>query len=159
AEKKAREKGGGAINPPAADASAEDQGAFYTEFFERPKELKDVTVAPTLPEGEEYTDDERSVLQGVVGMMHQAGVFGKKQIEVGAQILTDMLVGGRVEMGKMVTAKQEKTKAALAKAWGASNVEANLTYANNYAAHLCEEAGVKPEALANLRLQDGSRLG
>lgn len=157
AEKAARAKGG--VQPPAADAPVEEKAKFYTEHFGRPAKVEDLRVEPTLPDGEEFQDEEVTLLQGVMGLAHQAGVFGQEQLDVMAQMVTDLVVGGRRELGSRVKATQQKTKAALEKVWGKKDFQANLNYANAYAAMRCEQAGVEPGALAELRLQDGSRLG
>lgn len=157
AEKKAREKGG--IQLPAADAPLEERAKFYTQHFGRPENVEDIELQPSLPDGEELQEPEVQLLQSVAGRLHQAGIFGNDQIQAAAQLVTDMIVGGRQELTKKVTDSRKVARQQLAKAWGESNVEANLEYANNYAAMRCEQVGVDPKALATLRLEDGSLLG
>lgn len=159
ATQKAREKGGGAIKPPADDAPAEEWAAFNTEHYGRPAKIEDLKFEPKLPDNEELQDEEASLLTGVLGTAFQTGIFGKKQLDTIGQMVTDMVVGGRLELGKRVTKVQEASRAALEKAWGKGDVAKNLEFANSYAAMRCEQAGVDPGALSDLRLQDGSRLG
>jgi hypothetical protein len=159
AEAAARAKGG--VQIPGDDAKPEDVAKFYTDQMGRPEKLEDLKVEPTLPDGEELTDDERNIVAGVMGALWQSGNFGTKtgQFQSAAQIVVDMLVGGRAEMAKRMGAAADTTKKALAKAWGAGDVDKNLKLANAYAGQLCTAAGVDAAALGNLVLQDGTRLG
>lgn len=156
AERLARAKGVSA--PPAADAPLEEKAAFYTQHFGRPEKAEDISVEPNLPEGEEFREEEVTLLKGALGMAHQSGVFGKEQLDALAQMVTDMVVGGRQEMGKKVEAARTATETELRKVWG-RDYDVNLEYANAYAGMRCQQAGVKPAELAGLRLEDGSLLG
>lgn len=157
AEKLARQKGG--IQLPPADAKPEVKAAFYTEHFGRPENVGDITLSPTVPDGEELTAGEVNLLQTVTGNLHQAGIFGIEQIHAASQLVTDMIVGGRQEQAKLVKDGRDASRKALEKVWGKGQVDANLEYANSYAAMRCEQAGVDPKALAEIKLQDGSLLG
>lgn len=156
AERLARAKGVSA--PPAADAPLEEKAAFYTQHFGRPEKPEDITVEPSLPDGEQFREEEVTLLKGVLGLAHKSAVFGKDQLDAVAQIVTDMVVGGRKEMEKKAETARADTETALRKAWG-KDYEQNLEFANAYAGMRCKQAGVDPNDLANLRLEDGSLLG
>lgn len=158
-EKRVREKGG--ITVPKADAPAEEKAKFYTEHFERPKDveaLKEFDFAPTLDEGEELTEDEDTLVRAAVGMAYDSGVFGGEQLRALAKIAADMSVGGRKEQGKQVEAYREATKKTLAKEWR-GDTEANMNLAIAYTKMRCEQAGVDIHALANEKLANGALLG
>lgn len=156
AERKLRS--GGQVALPGEGASDEDVAKFYTEHLGRPEKAEDIKVSPTLPEGEELTEQETAVLNGVLGMAHKQGRFGQPQFDAMAQIVVDLLVGGRKEQEKLASSAQKKTEQDLRKTWG-GDYDRNLQLANQYAGMRCEQAGVDPTSLVSLVLADGTRLG
>lgn len=158
-EAKDRIRSGGA-SVPAADASPEDWAKFSTENLGRPEKPEDIKVEPKLPDGEELTTDEATIVSAVLGAAHKSGKFGEAHFQDLAQVVVDLLVGGRKEMETRAGAKKTDHEKALRKVWtNDADFKANVGYANAASAALCQQAGVDSVALGDLVLADGTRLG
>lgn len=145
---------------PAADATPEEWGKFSSEHLGRPEKVEDIKVEPVLADGDELTDDEAAITAAVLGAAHKSGKFGQVHNQDLAQIVVDLLVGGRKEMEGRTAAKKAAHEKDLRKVWKSdSEFTTNVGYANAAAAAFCSQAGVDPGALAALKLEDGTRLG
>lgn len=156
AKKKLRERAG--LEVPKADASVEEKAKFYSEHFGRPEKVEDVKLDVTLPDGEELTEAESLTVKQVTGLLHAAGVFGDEQMAIGRQIVADLAIGGRKELEEAAGVFRENATKTLEKKWK-KDYQPNLALAQNYMAMRCEQVGVDPHALANVRLENGALLG
>lgn len=152
--------GAGGASIPANDASPEDWAKFSTEHLGRPEKAEDIKVEPKLEDGEALTADEATIMAAVLGAAHKSGKFGEAHFQDLSQVVADLLVGGRKEMESRASAKKKEHEAALRKVYtNKADFDEAIGYANSAAAYACQQSGVDPEALAELQLADGTRLG